>query len=58
MEAIKFFANPDNAIHYLVAVRWPNGVTCPYCEAGNPMFLATRRIWKCRNGKCGKQFSI
>ncbi|MEP7364043.1 MAG: IS1595 family transposase [Acidobacteriota bacterium] len=58
MEAIQFFANPDNAISYLVAVRWPNGATCPYCEAGNPMFLATRRIWKCRNGKCGKQFSI
>ena len=23
MEAIKFFADPDNAINYLVAIRWP-----------------------------------
>lgn len=57
-EAVKYFADPHNALAYLVNVRWPNGVTCRYCEAANPMFLATRRIWKCRNGKCGKQFSI
>lgn len=58
LEAVKYFADPDNALAYLVNVRWPNGVSCPYCEAANPMFLASRRIWKCRNGKCGKQFSI
>jgi transposase-like protein len=58
LEAVKYFSDADNALAYLVNVRWPNGVTCPYCEAVNPMFLASRRIWKCRNGKCGKQFSI
>lgn len=57
-EALVHFSNPDNALKYLELVRWPNGVTCPYCEAAKPMFLGSRRIWKCRNGKCGKQFSI
>jgi transposase-like protein len=56
IEAITFFDNPDNALQYLAAKRWPKGVTCPYCEAKDPMFLATRRIWKCRG--CRKQFSV
>lgn len=29
--AVKYFANPDNCREYLVARRWPNGVTCPTC---------------------------
>ncbi len=56
IDAVTFFDNPDNALRYMVSKRWPTGVTCPYCEASNPMFLATRRIWKCRS--CRKQFSV
>ncbi|HXU31158.1 MAG TPA: IS1595 family transposase [Thermoanaerobaculia bacterium] len=44
------------ALEFVVNLRWPNGVICPNCEAENPMFLATRRIWKCR--ACKKQFSV
>ncbi len=55
-DAIIYFADPDNALEYLAAKRWPNGVVCPHCEAPEPMFLKTRRIWKCR--KCRKQFSV
>jgi transposase-like protein len=57
-EAIVWFANPDNALKYFADCRWPNGVECPYCEAKDPMFLATRRIWKCRATACRKQFSV
>jgi transposase-like protein len=57
-EAIIHFANPDNSLEYLAAKRWPKGVTCPYCNAAEPMFLETRRIWKCRATKCRKQFSV
>jgi len=56
MEAIKYFSDPDRTLQFFVAYRWPKGVECPYCEAKEPMFLATRRIWKCR--KCRKQFSV
>ena len=55
MAAIQFFGDPDNALRYFASKRWPNGVICPYCETDKPMFLQTRRIWKCR--KCRKQFS-
>src|SRR6266704_6044812 len=54
-EAIRYFADPDISLTFLVSLRWPNGVTCPACDARNPGFLKTRRIWKCRD--CGRQFS-
>ena len=57
-EAIVYFADPDNALKYFAAKRWPNGVECPYCGAKEPMFLTTRRIWKCRATRCRKQFSV
>jgi transposase-like protein len=56
VEAIKYFDDPDNALRYFASKRWPKGVICPHCEATEPMFLATRRVWKCR--KCRKQFSV
>ena len=56
VDAIKYFDDPDNALSYLASKRWPDGVTCPHCDAEKPMFLKTRRIWKCR--KCRKQFSV
>lgn len=56
-DAIKYFADPDNALQYFAAYRWPNGVKCPHCDTDRePMFLKTRRIWKC--SACRKQFSV
>jgi transposase-like protein len=57
-EAVVYFNDPDNALNYLSAKRWPNGVECPYCGAKEPMFLKTRRIWKCKATDCRKQFSV
>ncbi len=54
-DAMKFFADPDNALAFIVELRWPDGVICPRCHASEPIFLSTRRIWKCRG--CRKQFS-
>lgn len=55
-EAIKFFDDPDNARQYLATKRWVDGAVCPFCDAAEPMFLSTRKVWKCR--KCRKQFSV
>ncbi len=54
-EAVRFFADPELALDFVVGLRWPDGVTCPHCGAKEPSFLGTRRIWKCR--ACHKQFS-
>ncbi len=55
-EAIRYFADPDTSLTFLASLRWPDGVTCVACDAKNPGFLKTRRIWKCR--ECGRQFSV
>jgi transposase-like protein len=56
LDAIKFFSDPDMSLGFVAKLHWPDGViTCPRCEAVDPLFLATRRIWKCRS--CKKQFS-
>lgn len=55
-EAIIYYANPDNALAFMVRLRWPNGVTCPRCGSSEHSFLSTRRIWKCKG--CKKQFSV
>lgn len=56
-DAIAYFSDPDQALSFLVELRWPDGVRCPRCASDkDPMFLAARRVWKCRS--CRKQFSI
>src|SRR4051794_9023475 len=56
LEAVKQYADVDSSLDEVVDSRWPKGVFCPHCRADNPMFLKTRRIWKC--SVCRKQFSI
>jgi transposase-like protein len=55
-DAVAYFSDQDNALRFLAELRWPQGVKCPHCQADDPGFLKTRRIWKCR--ACRKQFSI
>ena len=31
LEAVKHFAEFENCKDFMVARRWPNGVTCPAC---------------------------
>lgn len=54
--AVRYFADPDVALTFLAGLRWPDGVDCPHCGGADPLFLKTRRIWKCR--ACRKQFSV
>ncbi|MEI9977556.1 MAG: IS1595 family transposase [Edaphobacter sp.] len=57
-EAIVFFENPDNCVAFLVARRWPNGVSCPTCGRTDVSYVPKRRVWQCktRHAKC--QFSV
>jgi transposase-like protein len=56
-QAIVHFANPDNCIKFMIARRWPNGVTCPTCGSKEVRFLETRRLWECKSKHPRKQFS-
>jgi transposase-like protein len=56
-EAIKYFSDPDTCLVFIVQMRWPDGVTCPYCAGKAMSYLSTCRKWKCMNKECHKQFS-
>lgn len=57
-EAVIYFSDPDCCLEYIVQKRWANGVICPHCSSKSVGFLKTRRIWKCKNSCCRKQFSV
>src|ERR1035437_6515553 len=57
-EAIIYFASPVNCRDYLVAQRWPDGVTCPKCGSKNVVFLEAYNRWKCREGHDSPQFTL
>jgi len=57
-EAIVFFSDPVNCREYLVAQRWPDGVTCPKCGSKNVLFMDKYNRWKCREGHDSPQFTL
>jgi transposase-like protein len=57
-EAILYFSEPANCREYLVARRWPNGVTCPRCGSDNVLFLEKYGRWHCRQKHDAPQFTL
>jgi transposase-like protein len=57
-EAIVYFSNPDNCREYLVARRWPEGVTCPTCGGQNVVFSAKHNRWQCSSHHKQRQFTL
>jgi transposase-like protein len=58
LEAVKYFADPDNCLTYLVARRWPKGVTCPTCGSRSVYFDKTRQGWICTTRHPLRKFSL
>jgi Transposase zinc-ribbon domain len=58
IEAVRYFGDPDNCQDFLVAMRWPEGVTCPTCGSKEYSYLTTRRLWKCKTKHERQMFSI
>lgn len=58
-EAIQYFSDPDACLQAAIALRWGTGpVTCPTCGSTDVHFIATRRIWRCRQQHERRQFSV
>jgi transposase-like protein len=57
-DAITYFADPDNCVSYMVAKRWPNGVTCPTCGNSKVTYDATARRWQCASHHPKRKFSL
>lgn len=57
-EAIVYFSKPENCREYLIARRWPDGVTCPRCGSKNVLFLGKYNRWHCREKHDAPQFTL
>src|SRR5258708_5520298 len=57
-EAIVYFSNPANCREYLMARRWPEGVTCPKCGSADVLFLEKYNRWHCRAKHSAPQFTL
>ncbi len=57
IEAIRYFADPDICLNFMVSLRWPDGVVCPRCGSRTVTFLANARVWKCRVKHDKQKFS-
>ncbi len=55
-EAIVYFADKTNALNFMIALRWPNGITCPRCNSDKYTFISTRQTWQCK--ACKKMFTV
>ncbi len=54
---IQYFSDEDVCIHFVALLRWPDGhAPCPKCMSKNSVYMANRRVWRCRD--CQKQFSV
>jgi transposase-like protein len=59
LDAIRYFADEDRCLSFLVSLRWPDGnVRCPHCGRTDVIFLSAYRRWKCREKHPRRQFSI
>jgi ribosomal protein L37AE/L43A len=57
MEAVRYFADPDVALKHMIELRWGGTPTCPTCGRVDVRFIATRRIWECKEKHAKRQFS-
>lgn len=55
-EAIQYFSNEEVCVQFVINMRWPDGVTCPQCQAKKVPYVKSRRVWQCKG--CRKQFSV
>lgn len=56
LEAIRYFSNADNALNFMIQLRWADGITCPRCASKSNNFIRTRKLWICKD--CKKNFTV
>jgi transposase-like protein len=57
-EAIVYFSNPERCRDYLIARRWPNGVTCPRCDSDKVVYQPKYNRWQCSSHHDRRQFTL
>lgn len=58
-DAMLHFSEPQNAIAYMVRLRWPDGViVCPSCGSKEVTWMPTRSLFQCKARHPKRQFSV
>lgn len=58
-QAVKFFSDDLTCVQFVASRRWCEGkAVCPKCRETNNTFMASRKVWQCKNKACKKQFSV
>jgi transposase-like protein len=57
-EAVLYFSSADRCREYLIARRWPEGVTCPRCGSQNVTFQPRHNRWQCASHHDRRQFTL
>ncbi|HSY52659.1 MAG TPA: IS1595 family transposase [Thermoanaerobaculia bacterium] len=59
LQAITFFADPENCRRFMVELRWPDAVVrCPNCGSDNVDYLPNARVYKCYEKHPRQKFSL
>jgi transposase-like protein len=58
LDAVKHFADFDNCKAFVVARRWPKGVTCPTCGSQSVYFDSSRKGWECKTRHPQRKFTL
>jgi len=57
-DAVKMFDTEEKAEAWFVSQRWPDGVTCPFCQSKEVSPRASRKPQPFRCRSCRKDFSV
>ena len=57
-DAILYFSDPARCREYVVARRWPRGVTCPRCGNQKVKFQERYNRWQCSVRHDRRQFTL
>lgn len=57
-QAILYFADPLNVRDYMIARRWPDGVSCPTCGSTKVTFSVKHNRWQCGSHHAKRQFTL
>ena len=58
LDAVKHFVDFDNCKEFMVARRWPNGVTCPTCGSESVYWDLSRKGWECKTRHEKRKFTL
>ena len=58
LDAVKHFASFDNCKEFMVARRWPKGVTCPTCGSDAVYWDSSRKGWECKTRHEKRKFTL